>query len=437
MIMSQNKHIYSAEAQEILEKIPSWIIRWGVSVLAAIAGFAIVACCIIKYPDTITGTITLTTKTPPIDLVAKTNGNIEFIFFSEGDTIKKGSVVAVLESSTNWDDISFLVNKLDSAKLDPNILVGEPWIYEDYNLGELQLSFSDLQTKCADYLFYISENIYKHKAQLLNERIDKNKQYISSLHKQYPIYKEEVKIEHSNLSRDSLLLTQNAISEANYEQSVQSFKTKERNSQAFLSSIIAAELDLLNNMQQLEELSLNNKTEIMDYENKILESLKNFKSSSSQWMEKYVVTSPDDGIASFSTVWARGQYVSTGQRIVSIIPFGKAEIFGKIIVPSSRLGKVTVGQKVIVKLNGFPYMEYGALVGEVRVISAVPEMLSSLNDGATQGYAIDISFPNGLVTTYNEGLPLIQQMDGTADIVLKDKRLIEYFIEPIISVLNN
>ena len=57
--MSQNKHIYSAEAQEILEKIPSWIIRWGVSVLAAIAGFAIVACCIIKYPDTITGTITL------------------------------------------------------------------------------------------------------------------------------------------------------------------------------------------------------------------------------------------------------------------------------------------------------------------------------------------------------------------------------------------
>ena len=96
-----------------------------------------------------------------------------------------------------------------------------------------------------------------------------------------------------------------------------------------------------------------------------------------------------------------------------------------------------MGQKVIVKLNGFPYMEYGALVGEVRVISAVPEMLSSLNDGATQGYAIDISFPNGLVTTYNKGLPLIQQMDGTADIVLKDKRLIEYFIEPIISVLNN
>lgn len=435
--MAKNNHIYSAEAQEILEKIPSWIIRSGISVLATIIGLAIVACCIIKYPDTIIGNITLTTKTPPIDLVAKTNGNVEFVFFSEGDTIQKGSVVAVLESSTNWDDISFLSNKLDSSHFVPNVIVGESWIYDDYQLGELQSSFSDLQTRCADYLFYISEKIHNQKVNLLIRRIEKNKEYIKSLEKQYPIYMEELRIEHSNLSRDSLLLTQKAISEANYELSIQSFKTKEKNCRAFLSSIMVAELELLNNMQQLEELSISNKTGLIEYENKILESLKNFKSILSQWKEKYAIVSPDNGIASFSTVWSGGQYVVSGQRIASIIPLKETEICGKIIVPSSRLGKVDVGQKVIVKLNGFPYMEYGALIGEIRVISAVPEILSTSNERTTQGYAIDIYFPNGLITTYKKELPLIQQMDGTAEIVLKDKRLVEYFIEPIISVFNN
>lgn len=42
-------------------------------------------------------------------------------------------------------------------------------------------------------------------------------------------------------------------------------------------------------------------------------------------------------------------------------------------VSSSGFGKVQRGQEVNVKLNGFPYMEFGILKGLVKSISQVPE----------------------------------------------------------------
>ena len=92
-------------------------------------------------------------------------------------------------------------------------------------------------------------------------------------------------------------------------------------------------------------------------------------------------------------------------------------------VPSVCFGEVRVGQTVNVRLNGFPYMEYGMLKGKIRNISSVPD------DG--NGYIIDVIFPDGMVTTYKKKLDLIQKMDGTAQIITKDMKLIERFIQPV------
>ena len=91
---------------------------------------------------------------------------------------------------------------------------------------------------------------------------------------------------------------------------------------------------------------------------------------------------------------------------------------------------------VNVKLNGFPYMEFGVLKGMVKQISAVPRQIST-SEGNTIAYTVDIIFPGGLVSTYGKLFPIVQQMDGTAEIITKDRRLIEQFIDPIISLFRN
>ena len=101
-------------------------------------------------------------------------------------------------------------------------------------------------------------------------------------------------------------------------------------------------------------------------------------------------------------------------------------------VPSSAFGKVKNGQQLNVNLNSFPYMEFGVLKGTIHSISAVP-----LQTAAGVVYTVEVIFPESLKTSYKKELPLIQQMDGTGEIITEDMRLIEQFVRPVISLFKN
>jgi hypothetical protein len=48
-----------------------------------------------------------------------------------------------------------------------------------------------------------------------------------------------------------------------------------------------------------------------------------------------------------------------------------------------------------------------------------------------------VEFPAGLKSTYHKIIPFVQNMDGSAEIITKDMRLIEQFIRPIRSLFAN
>ena len=107
-------------------------------------------------------------------------------------------------------------------------------------------------------------------------------------------------------------------------------------------------------------------------------------------------------------------------------------IKGRMKVTSIGFGKIKVGQTVNIKLSGFPYLEFGILRGKVETISSVPEM-------SQEGlfYTIDVTLPEGLESTYHKQFPFVQNMDGVAEIITEDMRLIEQFIRPIKSLFLN
>ena len=119
--------------------------------------------------------------------------------------------------------------------------------------------------------------------------------------------------------------------------------------------------------------------------------------------------------------------------MATIIPDDSIQIIGRILIPSSGLGKVKIGQQVNVKLNGFPYMEYGLLKGQLSSISSVPETL----DSEQTGYMAEVTFPDGMISSYKNKFKFIQQMDGMAEIITKNTRLIERFVQPVESLFKN
>jgi HlyD family secretion protein len=44
------------------------------------------------------------------------------------------------------------------------------------------------------------------------------------------------------------------------------------------------------------------------------------------------------------------------------------EFFGEISIPQTNFGKVKIGQKVLVKFQGYPFEEFGAVEGKIATI---------------------------------------------------------------------
>ena len=104
--------IYSEEVQEILGRIPGWVIRWGIVVLFCLFLLIMGITYLVRYPETISAPIVLTTLNPPADLIARSSNKIEHILVKDGDSVAKDEVIAVLYNTGDYRSVLKLENTL-------------------------------------------------------------------------------------------------------------------------------------------------------------------------------------------------------------------------------------------------------------------------------------------------------------------------------------
>ncbi len=421
--------VYSEEVQVIMGSRPEWILRWGITIIIIILLGIIVACYFIKYPQTVTASIFLTSDNPPSDLAAKAIGILDSVYVADGEEIQKGQLIALIASAVKYEDMVIaeellaaddLLTKADVSRL------------SSLQLGDLQEGWIEYLSICSDYQDYLQIDKIGRKKALLAEQINREKEYCAKLEAQRQILAEDLVYEKRSLQRDSIMLVNNLIAQAEYEKTLKSFLSKKNALAGFDASMTSAYLSRLQTEQQILELNTQKTLETSEYERLISQAKSTLIGQVSLWKEQYAIIAPYDGRVSLQNVWSRGQRVSAGDIIASVAPSGGATIIGRLKVPSSGFGKVNVGQQVNIKLNGFPYLEFGIVKGTVASISSVPE---NTQEGLT--YTVDVIFPDGLESTYHKVFPFVQNMDGNAEIVTEDMRLIEQFIRPIQSLFVN
>ena len=266
------------------------------------------------------------------------------------------------------------------------------------------------------------------KQKLIEANIFKTQQTIESQNQQMSLLKKDMEFENRNLERDSLLLHSEALTPADYERTRQSVLQKQIALLSQNTVITSTEANLINMEQQLLELQIQRDNETTNYQVQLSEAREQLLMQINLWKEKYILQSPIEGKVTFTKYWSSNQNVISGERLASVVPDDSLQIIGKMYIPSQGFAKVKPGQIVNVKLNGFPYMEYGILKGKIHSLSSIPEV---------EGYAAEVAFEKGLISSYNTRLKFIQQMDGTGDIITKDQRLLERFLSPLKSAIKN
>ena len=97
----------SEEVQDILTRVPHWLIRWGSVVVLCILMLLLFVSWFIKYPDIVPTQIVITTNVPPQKLVAKISGRIDAILVKDKSEISKNTPLAVIENSANYNDVFY------------------------------------------------------------------------------------------------------------------------------------------------------------------------------------------------------------------------------------------------------------------------------------------------------------------------------------------
>lgn len=170
-------------------------------------------------------------------------------------------------------------------------------------------------------------------------------------------------------------------------------------------------------------------TEIFSAENYSLGEYQSLSSKLKEWEHAFVLKAPVSGQIVFGEHRTVNQYVRSGDIVFTVVPDETGKISGRILAPAIGLGKIEPGQQVNIKVDNYPFMEYGILSGSVLSISKIPVV-------SEQGtfYPVNVDLPDKLVTNYNRELSYSLQMQGNAEIIIQNRRVIELLIEPLSSM---
>ncbi len=425
-----NIEIRSEEIEEILGKTPNWIIRCGITVVFIVIALIFIGSWFFKYPDIINSTIVITTENVPATIVAKTSGKITDIFVKDNQIIKKNEYIAVIENPANYLHVKEISDKLDTLKsiiLDFDSAVYKMINFKSvYSLGDLQTPFSTFRKNYEDYLEFLRMDYQHKKIESINKQITKYKQMYAKLVKQQDIMQQKLVIGGSQFSRDSSLYSNNTIALADFEKSKTTLLDNKYSVESSSATIDNTIISINQLEQSILELEQDYAEKKKNYELLLKESYDNLQSQIKLWEQTYILKSPVDGIITFTEIWSINQNVVAGDKVMTVVPKETSRILGKLTIPVSGSGKVKAGQKVNIKLANYPYMEYGMIEGKIKSISLIP---------SDNTYIAEVEFPQGLITNYGKKIEFGQEMQGSAEIITEDIRLIERFFNPIKSLL--
>ncbi|MBL7867117.1 MAG: HlyD family efflux transporter periplasmic adaptor subunit [Flavobacterium lindanitolerans] len=417
--MPDDKHIElrSEEVQEILTKVPHWMIRWGNVVILTVLLSLLVMSWVVKYPDIVSSEITITTQIPPQRLITKSSGRIEKIFIKNGETVSANTALAVIENTARYQDVFLLKSIIDTLKIDKSFIRFPFESLPSMQLGEIEGPFAVFEKDFIAYSLNRKLQPYKVEGAAQNYEVIEIKERLNLLQQQKQISETEIQLKKKELDRYKKLYDKGIISTQEWETKNLDYLQTEKNLRGLSSSISQMKSSLNDLNKNSKSTKINETKDDVSLFRNAIQSYNQLKKAIADWELAYVLRSSISGEVSFMQVWTENQTITAGDNVFSIIPKESDNYIGKIKAKAQNSGKIKIGQNVNIRLANYPDREFGVIRGKIQSISLTPDKEGNI--------LIDVSLPNKLETSYHKKIAFRQEMSGTADIITQDLRLME------------
>ncbi len=412
----------SEEVQTIIDRMPTRGATYVIVLTTLLVVTILALGFIIKYPDSVDGQISITAHFAPVRLVANTPGKLHLLYDNK-TFVREGQVIAYIDNEAGYKDV-LLIDSLLNRYNDQNV---ENFPFRTgLVLGGVGSSYNSFCIAHSQYYRALHSDVYETMCNSLRQQNKINSHIIENLNEELHLKSKKLDLEKERLFKDSTLSQVKAISEQEYKRQQSGFYDLQATYKELNNNRLSYMSQIKRNEQQIQQYTLQEQEGLDKLWEELSASKSQLVNTIHTWKKQYLQISPISGQMEYLGFWRENYFVQNGQELFSILP-DQNEIVGEMIVPSYGVGKVKIGQTANVKVDNYPYMEYGLIKGKVGSISRLSNKIKASAD--TQGggnvYRIIITFPDGMRTNYDKMLELDFESQGTSEIITKPKRLIE------------
>lgn len=138
------------------------------------------------------------------------------------------------------------------------------------------------------------------------------------------------------------------------------------------------------------------------------------------------VKSPIDGIVKGLDIKSINSVVAPGEVFVELVPISK-KLLVEVKIEPEKIGHITTGLPVDIKVSSFDYQKFGSLSGKVNAISPS----TYLETDGSPYYLTEVEIPKNFVGAKPEENIILPGMTVRADIMTGQKTILDYLLKPI------
>ena len=191
------------------------------------------------------------------------------------------------------------------------------------------------------------------------------------------------------------------------------------------SEVAQARANLQEVQAQLLKMEQESLKEIYDLERQLVEV--------EDTLSKEILSSPVDGLVFGLVPSSPGYATSAGEILVNVVPGGVLE--AKIFVTNRDVGFLKKGMKAQVRVDAFPYTQFGSLPGTLKSVGTLPIKPDAQNPQPR--FPAYIALQRETLRKGRDEFPVSAGQSVQANLILRDKRVISLLTDAVQKALDS
>ncbi len=406
---------YSEEAQEVISLKSSFFEKWALVVFLFLLLTILFGTWFIKYPDVLSASAVLTASNAPKEIIPNQSGMLIGLCVKNNQLVKQGDILGWVESNSDINEVVDLSRRLESAA---TILEnGNPdsiavMFEKRFNkLGDIQTDYQTFFSAWRQYIDYMADGFFAKKREMLLSDIVSLGNIKRKASLQQGLTNQDNSLARMTFEMNEKLFNEKVISAEEFRRAQSDLINKKIVEPQMDISIISQENQIREKQKEINQLD----HDINQQKNIFGQELETFRSRVSDWIRKYAIHAPAEGIVTFALPIQNDQYVWQGRLIGYITPVN-SKYYAEVKLPQSNFGKIDTGMKVQLRFDAYPYQEMGFLQGTLNYIS---------NVAVDSGFLATARLDQELTTNRNKIIQFKNGLKANALIITRDIRLFD------------